>query len=211
MNSALIWGITGGIGQALARQLQSAGWNVLGIARDPSRSELDLPTYAANVGREADVAAAVHWAAMEAGSVQLWVYTTGEMLGKPLSDTTLNDWNALLEANITGAHLATTHSLPLVATGGHMVYLGAYVDRIMLPKIGAYTAGKAALDAYVQVLAKEVRDRRISLVRVGAVDTPLWDAAPFKLPKGAHSPDNVATAIITAHTNGHKGILEIGH
>jgi 3-oxoacyl-[acyl-carrier protein] reductase len=55
----------------------------------------------------------------------------------------------------------------------------------MLPKLGAYAASKAALDAYVTVLAKEVRDRRVTNVRVGAVDTPLWRKAPFRLPKGA--------------------------
>jgi NAD(P)-dependent dehydrogenase (short-subunit alcohol dehydrogenase family) len=190
--------------------LRSGGWQVLAVTRDPNvLADIDVPAYAADLAREADVAAAVHWAAQEAGEVKLWVYAAGEMLGKPLGETSAADWARLMAANITGAHYAVTHSLPLVPSGGHLVFLGAYIDRILLPKIGAYAVGKAALDAYAQVLAKELRDRRVTLVRVGAVDTPLWNDAPFKLPRGAHTPDDVAAAILKAHAEEHKGVLEV--
>ncbi|NWG19300.1 MAG: SDR family NAD(P)-dependent oxidoreductase [Chloroflexi bacterium] len=211
MNTTLIWGAAGGIGRALVDTLVTHNWRVLGIARDAAAlAGAPVEAYSADLAREADVAAAALWAAQQSGgAVQLWVYAAGDMLGKPLADTTSAEWDRILTANVTGAHLALTHSLALVPPGGHLVFVGAYVDRIALPKLGAYAAAKAALDTYVTVLGKEVRDRRVTNVRVGAVDTPLWRKAPFRLPKGAHTPAAVAAAVLQAYLDGQKGALEL--
>ena len=211
MQTALIWGAAGGIGRALVDTLSESGWRVLGIARDAAAlSDMDIESYSAELSREADVAAAALWAAQQSeGAVNLWVYAAGDMIGKPLADTTASEWERIFGANVTGAHLAVTHSLALVPSGGHLVFIGAYVDRIALLKLGAYAASKAALDAYVTALAKEVRDRRVTNVRVGNVwvgeiDTPLWRKVPFH-----PEPFGVAAAVLRAYAEGHKGNLDL--
>lgn len=120
MQTALIWGAAGGIGRALVDTLSEHGWRVLGIARDASAlSGAAAEVYSADLARDADVAAAALWAAQQSeGTVDLWVYAAGDMLGKPLADTTPAEWDRILSANITGAHLAVTHSLALVPAGG---------------------------------------------------------------------------------------------
>jgi NAD(P)-dependent dehydrogenase (short-subunit alcohol dehydrogenase family) len=171
---------------------------------------MDIEAYSAELSREADVAAAALWAAQQSeGAVNLWVYAAGDMIGKPLADTTAGEWERIFGANVTGAHLAVTHSLALVPSGGHLVFIGAYVDRIALLKLGAYAVSKAALDAYVTALAKEVRDRRVTNVRVGnvwvgEVDTPLWREVPIRL-----APFEVAAAVLRAYAEGHKGNLDL--
>lgn len=211
MEKAVIWGVTGGIGRAIAQQLLSEGWQVLGIARDPSNlSDLDIPTYAADFARDTDVAAASLWIAQEVGEVNLWVYAAGDILAQTLSEMTMEEWTRLFNANTVGAHLAVQHSLPTIATRGQLVFIGAYVDRITLPRLGAYAAAKAALEAYTKVLTKEVRDRRITLLRVGAVETPLWDKVPFNPPRNdLLAPIDVANAILQAYKDGHKGVLDL--
>ena len=211
MQTALIRGAAGGIGRALVDTMSERGWRVLGIARDAAAlSDMDIESYSAELSSEADVAAAALWAAQQSeGAVNLWVYAAGDMIGKPLADTTAGEWERIFGANVTGAHLAVAHSLALVPSGGHLVFIGAYVDRIALLKLGAYAASKAALDAYVTALAKEVRDRcvtnvRVGNVRVGAVDTPLWREVPFRL-----SPFDVADAVLRAYAEGHKGNLDL--
>jgi hypothetical protein len=47
------------------------------------------------------------------------------------------------------------------------------------------------------------------LVRPAAVDTPLWDKVPFKLPAGAISPDEAAEKILSAYREGHRGVLDL--
>jgi NAD(P)-dependent dehydrogenase (short-subunit alcohol dehydrogenase family) len=210
MPTALIWGAAGGIGRALVERLRAGEWDVLAVARnDAPLAAAGVASCAADVAREADVAAAVLWAAHNAEQVDLWIYAAGDMLGRALADTPGAEWQRIFAANVGGAHTALAHSLPLIAPGGHLVFIGAYVERIMLPKLGAYAASKAALDAYVTVLGKELRDRRVTNVRVGAVDTPLWNKAPFRLPKGARTADEVAAAIIEAHAAGHQGHLDL--
>lgn len=210
MQTALIWGASGGIGWALTELLRAEGWRVLAVARDDTRlAASGVEAYAADLGRPSDVAGAALWAAQQTEAVDLWVYAAGAMLGMPLADTSSAEWDRILSANLTGAHLALTSSLPLVPAGGHLAFVGAYSERLLLPKIGAYAAAKAALDAYVTVLGKELRDRRVTNMRLGAADTPLWDDAPFRLPKSALAPADVAAALLRAHRDGHKGVLEL--
>jgi 3-oxoacyl-[acyl-carrier protein] reductase len=104
MQTALIWGAAGGIGRALVDTLSESGWRVLGIARDAAAlSDMDIEAYSAELSREADVAAAALWAAQQSeGAVNLWVYAAGDMIGKPLADTTAGEWERIFGANVTG-------------------------------------------------------------------------------------------------------------
>ena len=83
-----------------------------------------------------------------------------------------------------------------------MMFIGAYVDHLLLSKMGAYAAAKAALEPFVQILRKEQRKLRFSVVRPGAVDTPFWDNAPFKLPADAKLPRQIAEQILTHYNAG---------
>jgi len=80
-----------------------------------------------------------------------------------------------------------------------MIYLGAVSERLRLP----------GLAAFAEALGKEERKRRVTVVRLGAVETALWDKVPLRLPKGAMSTADLATKILDAHTNGHKGTLDL--
>jgi len=211
MDHALIWGATGGIGRAVLDGIRAAGLHPLAIARDPLPLEAaGYDAYAADVTRPHDVAAATLWAAQQSGgAVALWVYAIGAMSNGPLADTSVEALRATIEVNLIGAHQAVHHSLPLIPAGGHLVFLGAYPDRIALPKLGAYAAGKAALDSYITVLAKELRDRTVTNLRLSAVDTPLWQHAPFRLPRGARQPREVADAVLRAYRERTRGVIEL--
>lgn len=211
MQHALIWGAAGGIGGALAAALREADWHVLAVARDTAALDAQgYDAYPADLTRPADVAAAALWAAQQSGGVvQRWFFAAGDMYGGALADTPHADFERIVAANLTAAHTAVTQSLALVPSGGALVFIGAYADRIMLPKLGAYAAAKAALDAYVTVLGKELRDRRVLNMRLGAVDTSLWRKAPFKLPRGAYQPAEVAAAVLQALDEGRRGNVDL--
>ncbi|NIV33822.1 MAG: SDR family NAD(P)-dependent oxidoreductase, partial [Anaerolineae bacterium] len=80
-----------------------------------------------------------------------------------------------------------------------MIFLGAISERLRLPRLSAYASAKAGLEAFVEVLGKEERKRRVTLVRPTAVDTPLWDKVPFNLPAKALRPEDAAQRILAAH------------
>ena len=104
---------------------------------------------------------------------------------------------------------AINQSLPLLTNEAQVVFIGAYIDHLILPKMGAYAAAKAALETFAAVLQKENRKLNVTVVKPGAVDTPFWENAPFRLPKDAKSPDVVANAILAQYENKQSGTLEL--
>ena len=208
--TALIWGVNGGIGRAIATELKHAGWTTIGICRQPTEMEgLVDHVLAADVSREFEVQTAVRAASLEVDQIDLWIYAVGDIETTAVADLDTESWQRQLDANLTGPFLATKHSLPLLADDAHLVYLGAVSERLKLPKFSAYVAAKAGLEAFVTSLQKELRGKKITLVRPGAVATPFWDKLPLRLPKDAAPPEKVAKRILAAYEEGHSGQLDM--
>ena len=208
--TAMIWGSSGGIGQAIATHLEQNGWTVVGISRQADVSAPPArPTFGADVSQEFEVATAVQAASMEVNQIDLWIYAVGDIETTAVTDLTLDSWQRILDANLTGPFLTTKHSLPLLAEKAHLFYFGAVSERLKLPKFAAYVAAKAGLEAFVASLQKEHRNKKISLVRPGAVATPFWDKLPLRLPKDAAAPEKVAQRILAAYDEGHRGQLDL--
>ena len=206
----MIWGAAGGIGRALTEMLRDAGWQVIAVARDAS--ELDA---AVDVPIEADISdafavqSAVQAASFEVDEVDLWLYAAGDIVSAKVSEIGPGDWRRILDANLSGAYLATHFSLPLLAADAHVFYLGAISERLRLPGLSAYAAAKAGLEAFADALRKEQRGRRVTVVRPGAVATPFWDKVPMRLPKDAATPEKVAGRILQAYVDGQSGTLDL--
>ncbi len=210
MTSALIWGASGGIGQALVRTLKQNGWRVYAAARDTSRipPQADF-SYSFDAMQPATISEVQLLAAQDSDGMDLVVYAAGNLRPELLKNASLDDWSAVIQANLTGAFLVAGKSLYLLREGGHMMFLGAYVDHVTLPKMASYAVAKAGLETMVSVLRKENRRHRFSVVRPGAVDTPFWASAPFKKPSDAKSPEAVAAAILAHYRAGTNDDLNL--
>jgi 3-oxoacyl-[acyl-carrier protein] reductase len=210
MKNTLIWGAGGGIGRALAEQLAGDGWKVIAVTHWPTNHfSPAIQLLDANVADPYEVQLAVNSAGQLADQIDLWIYAAGDITSAKNADLTPETWQRILDANLTGAFLTTHYSLPLLAPDAHLVYLGAISERLRLPGLGAYAAAKAGLEAFAEALGKEERKRRITVVRPSAVDTPLWEKVPLRLPANALKPEVLARQIIEAHEQGHKGTLDI--
>jgi len=209
MKTAMVWGASGGIGTALVKRLVDSGWHVLSVARDAG-SVTALTSYAveADVADPEDVRQAVEQAKGMVGEVDLWIYAVGDNLSTKIMDMSFEDWRRILDANLNGAFAAVHYSLPLLAADAHVVFLGAVSERLRLPGLSAYAASKAGLEALGEVLRKEQRGRRVTVVRPKAVETGLWDKVPFKAPRGALAPEELAEGILFAYAEGHNGTLD---
>jgi NAD(P)-dependent dehydrogenase (short-subunit alcohol dehydrogenase family) len=210
MKTAMIWGAGGGIGRALVDKLREEGWTVFAVAHDATAGDAAaVHALEADVTEEFDVQQAVMAAGQEAEAVDLWIYAAGDITAVPVSEMDAAAWNRIIGANLTGPYLTLRHSLPLLADEAHIVIFGAVSERLRLPRLSAYAAAKAGVEAFAEALRKEERNRRVTLVRPGAVDTPLWDKTPMQVPKDAASPQKVAQRILTAYTEGHTGQLDL--
>lgn len=211
MAQALIYGASGGIGAALVTLLKARDWAVYGAARHaaaiPSSADLALDF---DADFEHSYEAVAMRVAQESTEIDMVVYAVGDVVYDKVTEMGLKGWNATLQSNLTGAFLAVTYSLDLMAENAQMVFIGAYLDHIRLPKMGAYVAAKAGLDELSIVLQKEHRKKRFTVVRPGATDTGFWPkVAPLKLPADAKQPSQVAEAILKHHLSGTTGDLNL--
>jgi NAD(P)-dependent dehydrogenase (short-subunit alcohol dehydrogenase family) len=210
MNNALIWGAGGGIGRSIVTELKTNGWTTFSIARDISEipSSTDFK-YEADFKNPTNVEHAVYKIAQEVESIDLLIYTAGDILSKKVIQMTPEDWETIMTANLTGAYHAIHYSLPLLSDSAHIVILGAISERLRLPGFSAYAAAKAGLEAFAEALSKEERSKRITVVRPGAVATSLWDKVPMRLPKNAATTEKVAKKIIEIYKTGSSGHFDL--
>lgn len=203
MKTAFIWAIDGDIGAATAQRLQEEGWRVVGT------SHSGQATAQADVSNEFSVQQAVMTIGQEVEQVDLWVYAAGDITFANAADLELAGWQQVINANLTGAYLTLHHSLPLLAEDAHIVFIGALSEQLQFPRLSAYAAAKAGLEAFVAVLGKEERKRTVTLIRPGAVATKFWERGPAKLPKQHLQADEVAAAILEAHASKQGGQIDL--
>jgi NAD(P)-dependent dehydrogenase (short-subunit alcohol dehydrogenase family) len=210
MKIALVWGASGGIGQAILTKLNDDGWTTIAVARDTNT----ITTLADHVFEtpfeDPDrLEQTAYLISQEAGDIDFWCYAAGDILQARVTDMVPQDWNRIISANLTNAYYAIHFSLPLLSENAHIIFVGAVSERLRLPGLSAYAASKAGLEAFAVALSKEERKKRITVVRPGAVTTPLWDKVPLRLPADAASPEKVAEKILAAYQAGHKGQLDL--
>lgn len=209
MSTVLIFGASGGIGRALTEVFAGAGHTVVALARRTEGLESLTPhVLACDVTDPEGVASAVSRAGELAGPFDVLIYAVGDIFSAKVAEMSPDDWRRILDANLTGVYLTVRAALPYLAPKAHLFLLGAQHERLRLPGLGAYAAAKAGLEALAEVIRKETR-RRVTIVRPGAVETPLWGKVPFRMPAHALSPRQVAEAVLQAWTAGQEGVLDL--
>jgi len=186
-STALIGGITGGIGLALAHQLSDLGWNIGGYARSESRVN-DLAQaqpgwllQSADAVQRTALDGVVQAATRRFGRIDAYFHSIGSILLKPAHLTTAPEWSRTLEINLTSAFYALQAVLgPMQAqAGGVVLFISSVAAQIGLPNHEAIAAAKGGLDALVRSAAATYAPKniRVNAVAPGLVDTPL--AAPL--------------------------------
>ncbi len=210
MPEALIWGASGGIGSALVQLLHQKGWRTYGAARNIA----NIPPVCddSHIFRAEDydsIQTVVRLIGGESDGLELVIYAAGELAFDKLDQLSPDDWRRTLDSNLNGAYLTTIACLPLLKPQSHLIFIGAYLDHITIPKMGAYATAKAGLEALVAVLQKENRKYRFSIVHPGPVDTPFWRQVSLRLPSDAQKPAELALAILDHHLQGGSGTLNL--
>jgi len=203
--TALVTGASRGIGAATARALAGAGARVARVARQltPDTRFTDV---AGDLRRAVDVERVINRVIAAVGVPDIIVNNAGAFLYRPLDATTPEEFDAIVQVNLTAAFLVVRELAPhLTQLGrGHVVTVGSVADHQALPGNAAYAAAKWGLRGLHGVFNAELRGAgvRCTLVSPGPTDTAMWDEVdpdtrPGFLPRRAMlSPDDVAEAIL---------------
>ena len=113
------------------------------------------------------------------GPVELLVHAAALMPSHRLVDHTHEGMEKLFRINYFGTTYMVRAVLPgmLSRKSGRIISFGSIAGIALVPKMGAYCATKAAVNAYIEVLQNEIRNSgvRVHLVCPPAVNTALID------------------------------------
>jgi NAD(P)-dependent dehydrogenase (short-subunit alcohol dehydrogenase family) len=139
----------------------------------------------ADVGREAEVAAAVARAVEAFGGLDGVVTSAGVFHGgdlKPLGEVELDDFLFVLQVNLAGTFLAIKHAVPhLVERNGAVVTIASTAALKGHGYGSGYTASKGGVAALTRLAAVQYGRHgvRVNCICPGGVDTPMtagtWD------------------------------------
>jgi NAD(P)-dependent dehydrogenase (short-subunit alcohol dehydrogenase family) len=206
---ALVTGASRGIGFAIARALAAHGVEVVMSARhrkslQAARGEIPKALdIRADVTRPAEVLRLFRVIRRRFGRLDILVNNAGVFTYKPFARTTLADWRANLEANLTSIFLATQAALPLLKRSprAHVVNILSISALRAFPKCSAYTAAKFGALGLTRVLGQELWSEgiRVTAILPGATDTRMVEEFDFPVDRERLlQPDDVAAAVVAA-------------
>ncbi len=182
---AIVTGGASGMGQITARRLAKQGAKVAifdvnekGL-HDTAAESNNITAYRCDISSLQDVEAKVAQVAAELGPIELLVHAAALMPSHKLIDHTHEGMEKLFRINYFGTTYIIRAVLPamLERGRGRIIAFGSIAGIALVPKMGAYCATKAAVNAYIEVLQNEIRSSgvRVHLVCPPAVNTPLVD------------------------------------
>jgi len=197
--AALVTGASRGLGRRFALALAAAGAHVALAARDRER----LDAVAAEIEAAGGVAAPIVMDVTDGGSVtegvaaaeaalgplRAVVNNSGIALTKRLLDVTPEEWDPVIDVNLTGAWLvaqATAKAMVAHGQGGSIVNISSILGQRTNPGVIAYNAAKAGLDHVTREMAAELAKRgvRVNALAPGYIETDMnrgyWETPPGK-------------------------------
>lgn len=187
---ALITGAGGGIGNAIAEKLASAGANV--FLTDISEKYLqeatasfkrDTAAYAVcDITKESDIQQAFEQASLEFGGVDIVVHSAGLAISKPLADHSSKDWELLQNVMVKGQFLLAQKGVEIMrkqGLGGNIVNIASKNGLVAGPKNVGYGTAKAAQQHMSRLLAAELGPEKIRVNTVNPdgviVGSKIWE------------------------------------
>ena len=189
MSTVLITGASRGIGRATAIAFANSGWDLLLTAR----SEDDLVKLVEEIENKK---AKVFYKSIDLsnpkniskGLVELLneglipsvlVNNAGVAWTGDLLSMTLEEWEWIMQMNLTSIFQVCSEVVPLMRKkGGLVINVSSHASRNVFPQWGAYCVSKAALSSFTKCLAEEERKNliRACTLTLGSVNSSLWDS-----------------------------------
>lgn len=112
----------------------------------------------------------------EFGKLDILVNNAGTNIYKPVSQTTIEDFDLMFNTNVRGLFALTQTAIPeLKKTHGNIINIGSVFGIRAMPIYSVYSASKAAVIMLTQLWAKELApDVRVNSISPGGIDTTIF-------------------------------------
>ncbi len=183
----VVTGAGSGIGLAATRRFAADGATVvMADVRDASEAAArlagagnDVRFVRTDVSREAEVQALIDGVVSSNGGVDVLVNNAGIVLARTVPDTTLDEWDRLLDVNLKGVFLCSRAVIPVMRQRrrGVIVNVASEQGLVGTATNAAYTATKGGVIQLTKSMAIDHGEEgiRINCVAPGPVKTPMID------------------------------------
>lgn len=192
---ALVTGASQGIGRATAVALAAAGARVVAAARNEQKLAEVVAEIAAaggealavrmDVSSGEEIKAGFEATRAKFGRLDILVNNAAITRDGLALRMKLEDWDAVLRTNLTGAHLAIQQALGLMLRQrwGRIINVSSVVAQMGNAGQANYVAAKAGLIGLTKAIAGEVASRNITVnaVAPGFIVSPMTDPLPQKI------------------------------
>lgn len=202
---AIVTGASSGIGAGCARELANAGATV--VVNYPVASTREMAekvvagitlnggvaiSYQADVSKEKDVQSMFADVICRFGTVDILINNAGLQKDAPFTEMTLDQWNFVLNVNLTGQFLCAREAIKEFLrrgvngkskSAGKIICMSSVHEVIPWAGHANYAASKGGVMLMMKTIAQEFAPKkiRINSIAPGAIATPInhdaWDTA----------------------------------
>ena len=179
---ALITGGTAGIGEAMVREFVNQGARVAFVGRNVERGEniareTGAQFYAGDVSDAQAPEQIVARVAHDFGAIHILVNNAGIITRKTAEETTLDDWENVMNVNARATFLFSRAVVPILRaqSGGVILNIVSSAGLFGSPKMVAYAMSKGAQLQLTKAMARDHARENIRVVAIcpADVDTPM--------------------------------------
>ncbi|WP_420595650.1 SDR family oxidoreductase [Deinococcus sp.] len=179
--SAFITGGSKGIGYATAEALVREGYRVTITSRD--QAEIEAAARQLGEGTRGVVCDVREYAAVQSainghgeafGNLNVLFVNAGVGNFAPIQDLSAEDWQAVIDTNLTGAFFTVKAAVPLLEKSqGYVITLSSLAGKNPFAGGGAYNASKFGLNGLSEVMMLDLRPLgiKVSQIMPGSVAT----------------------------------------
>jgi glucose 1-dehydrogenase len=180
--TVLITGAAGGIGRATVYLFAKSGWRVIGVDRSPYGNAFPQDGFfiQSDISIGGNLESIFKQVQTHTGYLNALVNNAAVQVAKPIMQTSVEEWDAVMASNLRSVFLSAKLAFPLfsVAGKGVIVNVSSVHAVATSANIAAYAASKGGLLALTRAMAIEFAPNniRVNAILPGAVDTPMLRA-----------------------------------
>lgn len=181
MKTAIITGVSSGVGNATAKLFQQQGYQVFGLARTASKhselSDLGVKLFDVDLTDSTALEKTINQIKQQTSTIDVLANIAGMATNGVIETVPIEDAKFEFNVNLFGVMQLTNAVLPIMREQKHgrIINVSSVVTQVPMPLMGWYRASKSALDAVADSMRTELEpfNIQVSNLHPNGIDTPM--------------------------------------